>query len=165
MQSSNELKTSRLILRPISDKYLEDFNSLIRNEEIIRFSSDISFVIHDKSFILLGIILKAGEFFLGCCGLKFIHQKDNYECFFALFPQYWGNGYAVESMKRLFDYAFDELEVKKLLIFIHPHNTRAWKVAERSGMKYMGQYKVKGKESYQMYFVIEKRDYITQRFY
>ncbi len=165
MKIEQVLVTSRLILRELSESNLEDFFVLIKNEDINRFSDFNSLGKVSDEMLLLGIILKSGELFIGSCGLKLSSKDNDYNCFYALLPQYWGNGYAVESLKRLFDFAFNDLGADNISIYLHPENSRAWKVAERSGMMYLGQFKLKGEVYDQMYYHIEKKDYKTQQYY
>ena len=113
--------------------------------------------------ISLVISKKDTEDFVGTCGLKF--HPNSVEFFYILHPLYHGNGFAIEAMRKLLTYAFEKLELQKILIHIHPYNTRAWKVAERIGLKYMGQVTHKDFIPNAMLFSIEKKEYESQIFY
>jgi RimJ/RimL family protein N-acetyltransferase len=115
--------------------------------------------------ISYALILKNNGAFLGFCGLTTLKDSLLKECYYFLRPEYWGNGYAIESLRKIFEYVFLELKLDKILAYIDQGNTRGWKVAERSGMKYMGNFlrkdtNFKGKNS--MFFVIDKNDYNNQ---
>jgi len=111
------------------------------------------------------LILKTNGNFLGFCGLFTLEDNTPMECYYFLRPEYLGNGYAIESLRKIFEYAFSELELDKIVAYIDQGNTRGWKVAERSGMKYMGNIlrqdtNLKRKNS--MFFLINKNDYCNQ---
>ncbi|GAH71732.1 unnamed protein product, partial [marine sediment metagenome] len=88
--------------------------------------------------ISYALILKSTGDFLGFCGLITLEDNMPMELYYFLRPEYWGNGYAIESLRKIFEYTFSELELDKIVAYIDQGNTRGWKVAERSGMKYMG---------------------------
>ena len=67
-------------------------------------------------------------------------------------------------MKKLIDYAFSNLNISKVIAYINPEIPKSWKVAERIGMKYMGQKLLKEISSNVMYFSIEEREFEAQRF-
>lgn len=165
MKISKELHTSRLILRQLDENFFDEYSLLLMNDETNRFSDWPTFEKSDDDVLLLAIVLKLEDVFIGSCGLQLMGNQFEYKCFYALLPQYWGKGYAIESIKRIFEYTFDELDAKIIHIYLNPKNTRAWKVAEHSGMKYLGQFKLNDMDYHQMYFTIEKRDYKTQRYY
>ena len=110
------------------------------------------------------LILKSTGVFLGFVGLIILEDNMPMECYYFLRPEYWGNGYAIESLRKIFEYAFSELELDKIVAYIDQGNTRGWKVAERSGMKYMGNVlrKDTNLKKKSMFFLIDKNDYSNQ---
>ena len=57
------------------------------------------------------------------------------ECFYALLPEYWGQGLAIEAMKQLLDYGFFELGISKIIAHINKDNPNSIKVAKKLNMK------------------------------
>lgn len=114
--------------------------------------------------ISYALILKNNRVFLGFCGLITLEDNIPMECYYFLKPEYWGNGYAIESLRKIFEYAFSELKLDKIVAYIDQGNTRGWKVAERSGMKYMGTILRKdiNLKKKSMFFLIDKNDYYNQ---
>jgi len=110
------------------------------------------------------LILKDNEVFLGFCGLITLKDNISMECYYFLRPEYWGNGYAIESLRKIFEYAFSELRLDRIVAYIDQSNTRGWKAAERSGMKYMGNFirKDTNLKKRSMFFLIDKNDYSNQ---
>jgi len=150
MKIPERLETKRLILRPYSE---EDINEFLD-----------SYKITDPGFSLL-ISNKENDNYLGTCGLKPIRDSRCVGCVYALISEFRGNGYVIEAMLKLTEYAFIKLEITKIVAHIHPDNTRGWKVAERIGMKYMGHVQCADVNSKAMYFSIEKREFEAQRAY
>jgi len=162
------LKTKRLTIRQFTR---EDFDN------IVSFTKDIASTSFSKLFktiidayqnqeigISYALILKSNGAFLGFCGLTTLEDNMPMECYYFLRPEYWGNGYAIESLRKIFEYAFSELKLDKIVAYIDQGNTRGWKVAERSGMKYMGN-KLRRDSNLKkksMFFLIDKNDYCNQ---
>ncbi|KAH8831128.1 acyl-CoA N-acyltransferase [Flagelloscypha sp. PMI_526] len=51
----------------------------------------------------------------------------------ALFPEFWGNGFAREVIVSLLDYAFDNLGYHRMGLSVHSGNTRAMHLYQRIG--------------------------------
>lgn len=174
------LSTKRILLRPFKLEDKEDFSRLAQNKEINRWidmaidramlestpslldSIVDSYATPDPIFAL-AVILKGSNIFIGTCGLLELEFEPIYECFFALLPEYRGGGYAIEAMKLLFDYAFEELGVVKIMALVESRNPNAWRAAERSGMKYTGQIEHDIISPSPMYFSITKHEYDNQK--
>ncbi|GAG81547.1 unnamed protein product [marine sediment metagenome] len=117
---------------------------------------------NQEVIISYALILKSNGEFLGFCGLVTLEDNMQMECYYFLLPKYWGNVYAIESLRKVFEYSFSELKLDKIVANIDQGNTRGWKVAERSGMKYMGDVILEGATTKSMYFSINKSDYFNQ---
>ena len=182
MKAPERLKTRRLILRPYIENDFKSFSLLMRNESVSKhrnltppqqtskgekslFSSIINSYNSPAPIFALVICNKENEDFIGTCGLKSLGDKGTVECFYSLLPEYRRNGFAIESMLKLLEYSFEELKILKIVIFIHPNNTRAWKVAERIGMKYMGHIKHNNIVPKAMLFSIEEKEYKMRSFH
>jgi RimJ/RimL family protein N-acetyltransferase len=144
------LETNRLILRPFPKKSLNEFLDSYRIPE-----PGISLLISSKE----------NELILGTCGLYLIENGISIGCVYALLPEFRGNGYTIEAMRVLIEYAFTNLEFSTIIAYIHPNNTDGWKVAERIGMKYLGDIKHKDLSPRAMFFTIKKAEFLAQRSY
>ena len=150
MKIPERLETKRLILRPYSE---EDINEFLD-----------SYKFSDPGFSLV-ISNKQNDTYLGTCGLNLIKNSKCVGCVCALLPEFRGNGFAIEAMLKLIEYAFLKLEIPKIIAHIHPDNTHGWKVAERIGMKYMGHVQHNSFIPKAMLLTIKKEEYIAQRSY
>lgn len=148
MQIPERLETKRLILKPYSDDNFNDFYESYKNT--------------DPGFSLI-ISNKENETNLGICGLISLKDSKNVGCNYALLPEFRRNGFVIEAMLKLLNYAFFKLEIPKVVAYILPDNKRGWKVAERIGMKYLGHIQYEDFKSKLMHFSIDKKEYAAQR--
>lgn len=80
--------------------------------------------------------LQSGEL-VGCCGLR-PHGEDVYEIGFHLCPEFWGDGYAVETATAVIQYAFGTLLAKQLFAGHNPKNIKSQKVLRKLGFQHIG---------------------------
>lgn len=160
------LETKRLTIRQFTQEDFDNIVSFMKDVTSASFNQLFKTIIDSyqsqEIVISYALILKSNGVFLGFCGLIILEDNISMECYYFLRPDYWGNGYAIESLRRIFKYAFSELELDRIIAYIEQGNTRGWKVAERSGMKYMGNILRKNINLKSMFFLIEKTDYYNQ---
>ena len=149
MKAPEILETKRLILKPYSK---EDAKNILN-----------PYIVFDEGFSLT-IVSKERAEPCGICSLRTIDGNE-VRCLYVLLPECRGNGYAIEAMLKLIEYAFTELKIPKIVAYIHPNNTQGWKVAERIGMKYLGHIQHKDFTPKAMFFAIKNEEYIAQRSY
>ncbi|MFX0136657.1 MAG: GNAT family N-acetyltransferase [Candidatus Hodarchaeota archaeon] len=178
----NHLETKRLILRPFRRDDFRVFSNLLKDPEVSEnlkfvlkteieqniknlFQSVITFQNTSEAIYALVITHKETSDSIGSCGLIYLEENNETICFYSLLPRYRGHGFAIEAMKKLIEYAFLKLNLSKLTIYINPKNKHSWKVAERTGMKYLGQVELSNISSKAMIFSIEKREFKAQQLY
>ncbi len=125
---SSDEATRYLLMSP-EEKTPEAIESLL--------NSIISSYDTPEPIFALAITQKDIGLYIGSCGLSRTLQGE-VEIYYALLPEYWGSGYAVEAMKRLFEYAFSELGLDRLVAGMHPDNLMSRRVAESLKMDYEG---------------------------
>jgi RimJ/RimL family protein N-acetyltransferase len=162
------LETKRLTIRQFTQEDFDNIVSLKKELKSTNFNRLFKTIIDSyqcqEKRISYALILKSTGVFLGFCCLITLEDNMPMECYYFLRPEYWGNGYAIESLRKIFEYAFSELELDKIVAYIDQGNTRGWKVAERAGMKYMGNIlrKDTNLKKNSMFFLIDKNDYCNQ---
>ena len=158
---SEPIETKRLYIRQFTQEDYELLVSKLNNafpEEDYQFFS--YFKERDVSCVLL--LLRESQEVIGYIFLRTFEELKIIECYLELFPLYTGNGFAIEALRKLYEYIFTNHKFIQILAFVEPGNTRGWKAVERSGMKYMGDMFHTGKNSKVMYFLINKKDYDNQ---
>ncbi|MBU5485115.1 GNAT family N-acetyltransferase [Clostridium sp. MSJ-11] len=90
-----------------------------------------------KSYIILE---RKTETPMGIISLINIDYKNrNAECIIDIGEKnYWGKGYATESMKLLLDYGFLEMNLHRVYLRVFSFNEKAMKLYEKMGFKYEG---------------------------
>lgn len=149
------LETDRLILRPLelSDAegmFLLDSNPNVHLylgnrpvksiEESIGYIENIQNQYRKNGIGRFAVILKESDEFIGWCGIKFITEEENnhtnfYEIGYRFREEFWGKGFAYESAKAWYDYAFNELKVGILYASVHIDNLGSRRVLEKIGLQ------------------------------
>ena len=153
------LETKRLVIKQINqmDFYKSDNELHQRFESYTnqsRFSTNVS-----KNTLIFTITYKVNSELLGLIFLKPLNSSSEMECFVILFPQYRGDGFAIEALKKSIEFAFSTLKIETLYAYISQDNKRGWLVAERSGMKYMGDIIIEQNNKKIMKFSLNKIDF------
>ena len=161
--------TSRLIIRELSENDLSELKEIYAQPDVKKYIEDIDNDLNveiekQKAYIknvypfykygLWGIFHKESNKLIGRCGIqnKIIQGKDEIELGYLLSKDYWGYGFASESAKAVIDYAFHDLQFKRVVAVIDPANHRSIKVAERIGMTKEKTVSLKNKE----YFLYQR---------
>ncbi|MFX0076517.1 MAG: GNAT family N-acetyltransferase [Candidatus Hermodarchaeota archaeon] len=152
------LETPRLLIRQLTQ---EDYNLIVEKANIANTEENYNYFKNQDVYCFL-LQIREPQRIIGYVFLRTFEGEAEIECHYALFPQYTGNGYAIEAMRRIFEYLFENYEYLRIVAYVEQGNIRGWKVAERSGMKYMGDIFHTGKNSKVMYFLLNKSDYINQ---
>jgi RimJ/RimL family protein N-acetyltransferase len=147
------LETERLLLRRLVLEDLDALFALYRDEEIRRYFPDgvLSyeqtkeelewFLNGHPRFPELGLwatVNKETGEFMGRCGLLpwTIEDRQEVEVAYLLGKKFWSQGFASEAALAIVHYAFQELNLSRLICLIDPENLASVKVAERIGMNF-----------------------------
>jgi [ribosomal protein S5]-alanine N-acetyltransferase len=149
------LETPRLLLRPLelSDAegmFLLDSNPNVHvylgNKPVKTIAESIGYIENIQNqyktngIARFAVIHKESGEFLGWSGIKFITEEENnhinfYEIGYRFREEFWGKGYAYETAKAWYEYAFNELKVDTLYASAHIDNLASRKVLEKIGLK------------------------------
>lgn len=143
------METERLILRGWQLKDLDDLYEYAKDTRVgpmagwePHSSKEISlnalkyYIENDDRW---AIVLKENGKVIGSLNLKPDENRGKYRAkliSFALSPDYWGNGYMTEAVKRVIRYVFEEMNIDLLGVFHYPHNTRSKRLIEKCGFQY-----------------------------
>jgi ribosomal-protein-alanine N-acetyltransferase len=158
------LETDRLLIRPFVRDDAMDYKRLLDEafgpgsygaEDHTRLLLEYN-VVADKAHEVLhqtpyedrAIVLKSDGTLIGAVGfaaclapfgqLKSFggtpHRTSEVGLFWALFPNQWGKGYATEAARAMVAYAFDELELARIVATTENDNVRSIAVMKRLGM-------------------------------
>ena len=78
--------------------------------------------------------------FIGFVGLAVVPFEASFtpcvEIAWRLTPPWWGKGLATEGARAALAYGFERLDLKEIVAFTVPGNTRSRRVMEKLGMRY-----------------------------
>ncbi len=146
------LETDRLVLRKIQPEDTEAiFNCWMQDEEVSRYmwwkaSDDINEAKEFVEFELRNltnpqwnrwiILEKDSSQIIGTCLIYFNEDENNWDISYNLGKQFWGKGYITEAMKRVMEYAKDELRIKECTAIHAVENPASGRVIEKLGFTY-----------------------------
>ena len=147
------LETERLILRHLCLEDLDALFGLYSDPEIRQYFPEGTLSYSDTkaelewhmnghpAFPELGLwatVLKETNEFIGRCGLLpwKIEERQEVEVAYLLDKKFWGQGLATEAALAIVQYAFEQLNLSRLICLIDPDNAASINVAQRIGMHF-----------------------------
>jgi len=144
-----EIETERLIIRRFKSDDWKDFYEYFSNEEVLKFEpykpfseeeskKEVVRRITDPAF--LAVCLKETNKLIGNI---YFEEKDfnTWEIGYVFNLNYKSRGYATESCKVIMDYAFKELNARRIIAKCDPKNPNSWRLLERLNMRREGHLK------------------------
>ena len=147
-----QIETNRLVLTEISPQDLEIIHRLHSLPEVDEFNTlgipnnldeTRNIVQKDmddqhkspRSRFCWKIILKRTDDFIGLAGM--FPSNDRFkiaEFYYKFFPEFWGNGFATETAKRIIQFGFEELKLHRIEAGVATQNFASIRVLEKAGM-------------------------------
>jgi RimJ/RimL family protein N-acetyltransferase len=94
---------------------------------------------HPRRIYELAVVLRAENHLIGTATLALDPQDRRYAAFsYLLHRQYWGQGYATEAMRTLFNFGFRVLQLHRLEDTCDTRNRASARVMEKLGMRREG---------------------------
>jgi RimJ/RimL family protein N-acetyltransferase len=146
------LETDRLILRRIALEDAEFMLQLLNEPSFHRFIGDkgVRTIDDARNYIEQGPLasyerfgfglflteLRESHVPIGMCGLLKRDTLEDVDIGFAFMPQFWKQGYAVESASAVTAYAKDVIGLKRLAAITSPDNDKSISVLTKLGMTF-----------------------------
>jgi RimJ/RimL family protein N-acetyltransferase len=73
----------------------------------------------------------------------------------------WGNGFATEASLPVLSHGFETLGLERVVADIHPDNAASLRVAEKLGLRFVGERKIKGKML--KTYALDREEYASSR--
>ncbi len=145
----SNLETERLILRKFTNEDWKDLYEYLSLEEVVKYEPYDVFseekckeeaINRAKQDAFWAVCLKENGKLVGNIYFKQQEPKEflTWEIGYVFNPLYYGKGYATESCKKILDYGFEQLEVRRIIAKCNPLNTSSWKLLERLRMRREG---------------------------
>lgn len=175
------IETERLILREFREEDAPRLLRLNSNINVIKYLhmepmknmeealKDVKWVTdqYPKNKIGRWIMLEksTGEF-MGWTGLKLEDmemngQQDFYDVGYRMLPEFWGKGYATESVLASLRYAFEEMRLEKLNAAAHWENLASRRVLKKSGFRELNIFDIFDFKAY--WFELTQEEYFTKK--
>jgi [ribosomal protein S5]-alanine N-acetyltransferase len=106
----------------------------IRQEDSIVEILDEMLISSDNSFYWVVREKNTGDF-IGLVSLDPHHDGFFLEISYQLLPNWWGEGYATEVVQMIINFAFNKLNLPKVVAETQTANTTSCRLLERLGMK------------------------------
>lgn len=151
------LETDRLILRQwkesdylafikmgLDPEVMKYFPNLLTRDESLQFINKVKEIIDKNQWGFWAVELKQSGEFIGFIGLH--NQPEQFkfspcvEIGWRLAKEYWGKGYATEGAKATLEYAFNKLNLNKVVSFTADINIPSESVMKRIGMTKVGEF-------------------------
>ncbi len=173
------LTTGNISLRAIDERDIAALFSLFSHEKVVRFMDIERFVNVSEAVQLIAFFrdkLASGEGMrwavtinghnelIGTCGFHHINRTHyKMELGYDLLPSYWGKGIMTNSIYRLMQYGFEELQMNRIEAFVDPANTHSRKLLRRLGFEQEGKVRQaffqKGKFVDAFFYSLLQKDY------
>lgn len=151
---NSQLETKRLILRPMLTTDLDDLLLIFTDPKVMASFGGELFtreqmehwlqrnLEHQDQFGygLFSVILKENGKLIGDCGLEQMEDQGAAELGYDFRSDVWHQGYATEAALAVRDYAFDVLQLPRLISLIRVGNLASKRVAEKVGMKFIEEF-------------------------
>lgn len=149
MVMETEIKTERLILRPVTPSDFDATYQLLSDPEVMRYSlngpyskeKSADFIKHcmtqsaNNQPSLLAVICRTTGLLIGYCGFykQRINGVDEIELGYRLVKESWGKGLASEAAMAMKNHAFQAMGLTRLIAIIEKNNIGSIRVAEKTG--------------------------------
>ena len=153
-ESLPTLRAERVLLRWLTDEDVPALYEIFSDPEVMRYWSFAPFedeaaasdflkkirqYFRDKRLFQWGVTLVDDPKVIGTCTLAQLDVRNRRAALaFALGRAHWGHGYVTEAARRLLDYAFADLDVRRIEADVDPRNTACLRVMERLGFEREG---------------------------
>lgn len=144
------ITTARLALRHFTPEDTDALAAIFGDREVMRYSlSGVKTRSQTREFIswihsnyqkygfgLYAVTLRKTKQLIGYCGLLvwYFEEVTEVEIGYRLAREYWGKGLATEAAVAVRNYAWQQLELNRLICLIQPENKPSLRVAAKLGM-------------------------------
>ncbi len=175
MKIPTSLKTDRLLIRRYNSEDLEGLYRFFNNKEVTRYTDMPASQSYGETKAFLDMLIDSydsdepifamaickiddGEV-VGSCGFASDEFLPETQIYYAISPEYQGQGYASEAAGKLIEYMFLVLDIDRISVYCSPENPASLKVAGKIGLKYKGQ--VRQNERDAEHFLLTQEEYLS----
>lgn len=153
-----EIKTNRLLLRRFTEKDIPAACSYVSSRENTKYMmcgvqteeeyrAYIRFSAKDENYYIFAVTEKETGKLIGTADLGLIDDDTQAEIGWVIHRDYWNKGYCTEVGRALLSFAFDGLDLRRVIAHCDVENIGSWRVMEKIGMRREGCF-VEGRRPY-----------------
>ena len=171
-----ELRTERLLLRPIRLRDVVEIYEYSQDEEWARYFNPHTLE-YIESFVAKNIMAPwdTGPRFsivldakvVGGIGLAIDKANEISEIGYSIAREQWGKGYVTEAAREVVRWGFEELGLAKIYSHAHAGNRRSWRVMEKLGMTreglFRGHFLTRGERTDEVYYGLQRKEWEERR--
>jgi HAD superfamily hydrolase (TIGR01509 family) len=144
---------------PSVNAFLPEIQAVALNslEDVVeKHKAYIDSIYHFYGFGLWGVYLKDLDCLIGQCGFEqhMLDGEDIIELGILLDSNYHGNGYGIEAVNTVINYASSNLDIKLISTLISPLNKASISLFSKAGFQYV-KTTMKDKEEYYLYTLVK----------
>ncbi|WP_439558340.1 GNAT family N-acetyltransferase [Dyadobacter sp.] len=144
------IESERLVYEKFKPSHFNDYYRLVSGQDVMqyitgagldetgakaRFQVALDADLGMEEFGFLAVTEKDTAAFIGLA--KIVPFEQSYtEIGYALFPEYWGKGYASEITRTMINYALQLGNVKELIALVSPENTSSIRVLTKNNFTF-----------------------------
>lgn len=137
--------TERLSIRKLKTSDIKEFHDMLGNPNVMKYvktpltlkASELElqkfidlYSNPSKFYNIWAVDLKESSKLIGICGV-YENTDGEHEIAYRLRELFWGNGFGNEICEALINYCNTNLNLNKLVAYVHPENTGSIKILER----------------------------------
>jgi [ribosomal protein S5]-alanine N-acetyltransferase len=168
------LETERLVLRPLSADEVDSLHRISKEPNVRLYLWDNEPVseatvkdiiaqsdrmLSEEKIGVFGVRMRGREDLLGFCGFVRLEGMQEPELWYELTQKVWGRGIATEAAWACLRYAFEEVDMERVIAGADAPNTASLRVIEKLGMRYLGNINPSSPE--EPYFVLYREDFFA----
>ena len=154
MSNCQDIRTCRLVLRPLQRAHLDQMLPLISAREIAattlriphpytrqdaeQYFEAMEAEIDKGKMLRRSVFVASSDEYCGSVGLNIEREHGRAELGYWIGVPYWGRGYATEAAQAIVEYGFSELRLNRIYATVFAGNRASRRVAEKAGMRYEG---------------------------
>jgi RimJ/RimL family protein N-acetyltransferase len=146
-----EIRTERLLLRPLAHEDLEAIHRIWTDPEVRRYLWDGERIPKEKTeavlagssesfesrgFGIWAVVHEESEELVGFCGFRFLDATPEIELVYGISAPYWGTGLATEAARAAIRYGFEEVGFDRILGIADTENVASRHVLGKIGMRF-----------------------------
>lgn len=145
---TDEIETSRLRLRAYTPHDIDHLAALYADPEVTAYTklgrltreqaeATLDGYLADwrlKACGMFAVFLKAGDAYVGECGLFTLSRTGELALRYAFHRRFWGQGLASEAARGVLDHAFGRLGLERLVSIVEAPNQASHRVMQKLGL-------------------------------